>query len=120
MASLQKAYNADMNSLNQQWNDWKTTADSTYIKEGEELLIKSYADSWAWVFAENHHDGERLSITANMDDYNGGQVNRGSTTNKDTPAINLGFELRKKSKEGAGKNFFQGGWICKNGTQSPC
>ena len=117
LTSLQQAYNTDMTSLTKQWNDWKTTADSTYIKEGEELLIQSYADGAAWVFAENHHNGERLSITANMDDYNAKQVK--GTTNKDTPAINLGFEIHKKTNKGAGKTMQDGGWICRNGNLSP-
>ena len=117
MASLQKAYSNDMTSLQQQWTDWTTKADKTYIKEGEELLINTFADNWAWVFAQNHHDGERLSITRDMSDWSGNQVH--GKTSKDTPAVNLGFQIQKKTSIGTGKTLQDGGWICKNGNLTP-
>jgi len=113
LTTLQQAFE----SQQQQWTDWQTKADKTYIKEGEELLINTFADNWAWVFAQNHHDGERLSITRDMSDWSGNQVH--GKTSKDTPAVNLGFQIQKKTSLGTGKTLQDGGWICRNGNLSP-
>jgi hypothetical protein len=117
MSSLQQAYNADMTKLKQQWTDWTTDADKTYIKEGEEILINTFADNWAWVFAQNHRDGERLSITRDMSDWSGNQVS--GKTDESTPAVNLGFQIHKKTNKGDGKTWENSGWRCRNGNLSP-